>query len=207
MSERIALLTESEYEALRQLVEWARNTRGVGLINTPHALTTRVRRNRRKSSGGSLKHRWCTVVTVHDDHLICRPMDLDPETSSEADFAVAKPYDLRVSPFDTETIPNQDGTLLSYAYADEQSRTVTDTTDDSTEDQVIVPAYVESQTIGMTVDGETTPTFYPGSVILAVNGLSDGTRATYTDANGYEVAIEWMDVNLSGRAWTEDNGS
>jgi len=199
MSERIVLLTESEYDAVKALVEWARNTSGPNLINSPFALTSKPQARSRRGSGGGPKFRWCTVVTVHADHLICRPVDPAYPESSQADFRVAKPNELRQSDLDGETKPNQAGVLIKYTYAVGLTETRTASDDDGDEVQVVVPAYIPAQTI--------TGVFYPGSLILAISGLSQGTRVTYVDGNNKTVTVDWLDVNLNGRAFAEDNGS
>jgi len=138
-----------------------------------------------------------TVVTVFDDYLTCRPLNIE---GADNDIYVAKPWDLRKTPFDTETMPNQDGTLMSFAYSttSTQARTVTDTTDDSTEDQVIVPAYVEKQTISEIV--------YLGSQIT-VQRVAFGPGVSFTGSGNFDVEVEFEDMNRAGRAWAEDNGS
>ena len=138
-----------------------------------------------------------TVVTVFDDYLTCRPLNIE---GADNDIYVAKPWNLRKTPFDTLTMPNQDGTLMSFAYStvSTQARTVTDTTDDSTEDQVIVPAYVPKQTISEIV--------YPGSQIT-VQRVALGPGVSFTGSGNIEVEVEFEDMNRAGRAWAEDNGS
>ncbi len=195
MSERIVLLTESDHAVLVALVEWARNSRGIGLINTPWSLTTSPRRRGRRSRGG-VKFRWCTVVTVHDDHLDCRPVDGPYPESSFADFTVAKPSELRKTLTDGLTIPNQEGVLIEDTYPQHVSTSRTASDDEGDEEQVIVPAYVPAQT---TDDG----VFHPGSLILAIS-VAD-TRVTYAGANGQTIAVTWLDMNINGRAWAEND--
>lgn len=136
----------------------------------------------------------CTVVSIEADYLVCRPINI---TGAGADFYVAKPWELQQTPFDTKTLPNKDGTLLSYAYTDTQARTVTDTTDDSTEDQVIVPAYVPAQTISDVA--------YTGTRIT-VQRVAFGTGVAFAGSGGMTVEVEFEDMNRAGRAWAEDNG-
>jgi hypothetical protein len=193
--DQIVLLTAREYKALKELIEWARNSGGVGLVNTPFALTSRGRVKSRRSSGEGVKFRWCTVVTVHADHLICRPMDTTYPESSQADFPVAKPNELRKSEFDGVTKPNQDGVMITYSYAEGQTETRTAEDDEGEEEQTVVPAYVPAQTIG--------GVFYPGSMLLVMSGLSQGTRVTYQNAANQPVVVRSIDVNLNGRAFAE----
>lgn len=136
----------------------------------------------------------CTVVSIEADYLVCRPINI---TGAAADFYVAKPWELQQTPFDGETLPNKDGTLLSYAYTGTQARTVTDTTDSSTEDQVIVPAYVPAQTISDVT--------YTGTRIT-VQRVAFGTGVTFAGSGGMTVEVEFEDMNRAGRAWAEANG-
>jgi hypothetical protein len=74
------------------------------------------------------------VMSVGDNHLVCQLWDFETLTADGTDVKIAKPYLLRLSPFDGTT---QQG--ITYAYTDGASRNADDATND--EDQVIVPAY------------------------------------------------------------------
>lgn len=65
------------------------------------------------------------LVSVEDDHLIC-------EGENSTEVLVAKPYELRVNPWDGNTING-----VSYAYTDAVTRVA-----DGTETQHVIPAYV-----------------------------------------------------------------
>ena len=149
-----------------------------------------------------------TIVSIQDDYLVCRPLNVE---SAGDDIFVAKPWGLRKTPFHGLTMPNQDGTLMSYDYTSTQARTVTDESDSSTEDQVIVPAYVPAQTAAIPDPdgGADIPTAFTGSEIT-VQRVAFGPTASFTrDGSGgtITVEIEWEDMNRDGRAWAEDNGS
>jgi len=136
----------------------------------------------------------CTVVSVHDDHLICR---LPNQQNNSADFPVAKPWKLRRTTYDGVTRPWIDGTLRTWTYVDEQSRTQQNVSTGDTEGQVIVERYVWGMTIGSTD--------YVGDE-LTVQRVAGGTGVTYTDsATGYVVTVDFEDVNRDGRAWSLDN--
>lgn len=121
------------------------------------------------------------VKSIDNDHLVCRLWD--GETQGTADIRVAKPYELRVTPFNLKTI---DG--FSYVYPSvSYERTVTDTSDSSTEDQVIVPEY------RLPVDD------YEGCIIYAITPVMGLT----VELNSTETV--WLDINADGRAWAESD--
>lgn len=74
------------------------------------------------------------VMSVSDDHLVCQAWNWSDATASGVDVNVAKPYTLRLSPFDGE---EQNG--ITYTYTDGENRNADDGS--SSEDQIIVPAY------------------------------------------------------------------
>lgn len=176
------------------------NITGEGVINSPAGVTISPRRPDRAPNAGDYPLERCYVVTVYHDYLICRYTHIEPNeegiVDDSQDFPVAKPWGLRKTPFDGLTLPNEDAVLLSYSYdaTDKQKRTVTDTTDSSTEDQVVVPKYVPTQTIS--------GTYYPGSEIV-VRKLREGAGVTTDD----DEVCEYEDANHDGRWWAEDNGS
>jgi hypothetical protein len=74
-----------------------------------------------------------SLVTHNNDYLVC-------EDSAFNTFSVAKPYELRRTPFDTETING-----VTYTYASASERSATDGVD--TETQYITPDYVAGHEI------------------------------------------------------------
>lgn len=135
-----------------------------------------------------------TVVEVFDDYLKCRPLN---QTEATADLFVAKPWDLRKSPRDGVSYADEDGELYTEAWTagETQVRTVTKTSDSSTEDQVTTPQYVPRQTISGTV--------YVGSQ-LTIERMPVEERFNITDsATGYTIQLEWVDCNRAGRAWAK----
>jgi len=107
--------------------------------------------------------------SMSGDYLVCRTWD--GTTEGDTDVKVAKPYLLRESTTRTG---------YTYNYTGDQARTSTKTSDGSTEDQVIVPAYVEDDEIWAT---------------KADTGVTVGG-----------VDVTYIDLNLDARAWAKDVG-
>lgn len=200
MAEQGYILTAAEGKLLANTVKAVRGIRGDGVAAGDDGIFIRQRREGYSPTPGPYPVEVVTVVTDQGDYLTCRPYGITADAEGNIDDThnvnIAKPWDLRSSPFNTKTLPNKDGTLLSYAYTGDQARTVTDTTDSSTEDQVVVPAYVEEQTIS--------GTRYTGSQIV-VKRIREGTGVTATDSAGLTSIVEYEDANHAGRAWAEDN--
>jgi len=116
-----------------------------------------------------------TVVEVQGDYLICNPRTGNTDTDATRIF-VAKPYLLRTS------ITTRDS--IDYVEVDAQSRVATNA-DADTEDQVIVPSYV--------VD----------DIIYAINTISGGTDVESGSQTQTQEEIEWIDLNVDGRAWAK----
>lgn len=157
----------------------------------------------RKSSDGYYPHAtdevWCEVISVAEDWVVCRRLDLTDNTDSSLDFKVAKMLELQVSFTDGETIKTADDddelyTVSHNADPTLQKRTLTKVSDDTTEDQVIVPRYVSRDTIADEDSGE--DVVYHGSYIRARRPPC-GTRTVDDDG----VAIGWIDE--SPRAWAK----
>lgn len=92
----------------------------------------------------------------------------------DSDVFVALPYLLRRTPFDGAA---RNG--ISYSYGDNVSRTASLSGED--EAQVMVPSYVA------------------GDVIYAVRNSAGGTGVTANAA-----AVQWLDLNVDGRAWAKE---
>lgn len=107
------------------------------------------------------------VVSMEGDYLVCLPLNV----GAVENVKVAKPWDLRRTPFDGLTVNG-----ISYTYSSEGARTATA---GESEDQVVIPAY------------------FAGAEIYAVDDPIGGTGVT--DENAAEVT--YQDVNLAGRAW------
>ncbi len=136
--------------------------------------------------GEHYRHRHFRVVSTHDDYLTCRlHLSASDETLSD-DIAVAKPWHMRQSVFDGNTITYDDGSSYSYSYTSASARTVTDTSDSTTQDQVLVPDYI--------------PGVSAGEIIIAVSG-----NTGLTDSNG--DPITWTELNNAPRGWIEDPGA
>ena len=116
------------------------------------------------------------VTTVNDDTLTC--VTWDGTNLGTADITVAKPPELRKTGIDTVTFTLLRGTF-SYAWTSAQERVSTDTSDSSTETQVIIPPY---------------ETAHPLDIIFVA--IPEG---------GTNIAgVPLQDLNVAGRAWAEE---
>lgn len=140
------------------------------------------------------------VVNVFADYLQCRVYTagetMGVGTTSNELYKVAKPYVLQQTVWDGETLPNYEGTLLTYAYDSNdltgQTRDVTPS-GGSAETQVVVPGYRAEQVLSGTI--------YAGDVIRAsTNIIGWGGLAI----SGSTPAV-WMDDNVDGRMWAEED--
>jgi hypothetical protein len=136
------------------------------------------------------------ITAVLDDYLEGYPVDVTPDgdfIQGEATGAPAtrimKPYKLRKTPFDGQTIAIE-GTDITFAYnADNVTRTADD--DTTVETQKITPSYDVRVTDG-----------YRGDEILAIFvGITPGFTAGTGDVK--DPAI-WHDMNTDGRAWAKE---
>lgn len=106
---------------------------------------------------------------VEDDYLRCVAWDGEEETQPVV--FVAKPYELRKTPFDGVEVGG-----VFYTYASSIERNASEGV--ASETQVIVPAYL--------IDGE----------ILAIAPVAGGTGVAVDDS-----PVVWMDLNAGARAW------
>lgn len=157
----------------------------VGLVNS-------IERRRGRVRDGINAKMAVTIITVYNDYLVCRRLNA---TDASADIYVAKPWDLRALPRTAVSFPDKDGTLYTMAFTATQARTVTKTSDSTTEDQVTIPQYVPQQTISGTT--------YTGSQI-EIERMPVDERFNITDSlGGYTIELEWVDCNQAGRAWAK----
>ena len=116
------------------------------------------------------------VVTGESgDYLLAR--ELDTGTEGTRIFTVAKPYLLRMAPFDGET---RNG--ITYAYTDVNTRTATNEDDESITEVI-------------------TPSYQADDIIYAMTGITGGTGVYDED----DIEVEWVEVSgASGaRMWAE----
>lgn len=122
------------------------------------------------------------VKSLQNDYLVCRryspAVGTAVEVAGTVNIYVAKPYELRRTPFDGKTI-TYGSQIITYTYSDECTRIATD--GDDTETQVMTPLYF--------VDCE----------ILAVMNISGGTGLAVSD-----VPVMWEDLNTAGRFWARE---
>lgn len=126
--------------------------------------------------------RMFRLTSVSPDYI--EALEWDGETLAGTAVTIAKPWLLRKTPFDGESIG---GFSFGSFSADGTERTVTKISDSSTEDQIVVPAY--------TVAGGG----YDGDVIFAMRPVG-GTGAV----DGDDEPIVWQDLNADARAWAQE---
>lgn len=128
-----------------------------------------------KGSPLSSKPRSFIVISESYDYLTCHTWD--GTTEGTDDVLVAKPWFLRRAPFE-----GYERNGCTFAYTGVSSRTVTRTSDLSTEDQVILPSY------------EPKSASWPGDVIWAISAT------TLAFANPPNDPISLLEV-FSARQW------
>ena len=128
------------------------------------------------------------VQTEYADYVIAREaIGTDGLQIGDTDVKLAKPPELRQTEYEQEV----DGTI-TWAKTSVNERTATDSSDDSTEDQVIVPAFLTPDLNG---DGD-----FKGRLVLAVRGIANGTLV---DVDGEKVF--WQII--SAAAWAKDDSA
>lgn len=150
--------------------------------------------------GSNVSMKKFYVVEVRDNYMLCKS-DQATETGDEVNIALPPEFRKQVYDFSEtggtlkengdvdkdgykRTLPN--GRANRYEYLNVQKRKAIKYDDkDETEIQVIVPAYVEND------------------IIFAAQGIQGGTDATDKIDDEVEVAIDWQDLNVSGRAWSK----
>jgi hypothetical protein len=112
-------------------------------------------------------------VSMDGDFINCYSFVGDSVTTDL--IKIAKPYQLRRTPFDGETYNS-----IDYTYTSDIQRSATQSPD--TETQVVVPAYVV------------------GDLIFAVLYPLGGTGAKDNSSD----PVWWQDLNIDGRAWAKE---
>lgn len=146
-------------------------------INRPFSGVALPRQVRRKTKAGSgIEVQQMKVAAIGDDYITC--VTFNGTETGEEEITVAKPYELRRTPFDGESYNG-----IEYTYSDDVTREADDGS--TTETQVIVPEYVV------------------GDVIMAMRNITGGTGLVITMPDGTEEEIEWIEMN-SARAWAKE---
>lgn len=130
-------------------------------------------------SVGTLIIRQFQITGMDGDYFEAKAYDGTTQTGSA--IKIAKPFQLRRTPFDGEYIS---GLQVSYSYSSDTTRTATH--DDEDEEQLVIPKYL--------IDF---------SVIFAVKPVAGSTGVTWFDGEG-DVPIGWLDLNLDARAWARE---
>jgi hypothetical protein len=137
----------------------------------------------RAASGAVKRFR---VVSVDLDHIVCYEIGDDGIDGTD-EIKVAKPYKLRVTPFDGMTIA---GRTFSYppgpGAAQIRKVSIVVNGEPASENQTIIQIYQPA-------DGE-----YPGDEIYAVQTPDGGTGVVLDDGE----VLEWLDLNIDGRHWS-----
>ncbi|HXJ56929.1 MAG TPA: hypothetical protein VNU68_09715 [Verrucomicrobiae bacterium] len=104
-------------------------------------------------SGGSGKVQQYIVRSVENDFLTCNTWDGSTSTSGAEDVFIAKPYELRVSDWDGQTVTTY-GINIHYNYTDAVTR-IASAEDEADETQIVIPAYINDWSIieAMECDG------------------------------------------------------
>ncbi|NRA58251.1 MAG: hypothetical protein HRU13_09095 [Phycisphaerales bacterium] len=118
------------------------------------------------------------IVRALGDYLVCKVV-LETGEAGTATVNVAKPWQLRRTPFDGQTVNG-----IAYAYTGDNARTGTDS-EDNTEDQQVTPDY------------------FAGARILAIRGITGGTGVSVVQEQGGNVRPAWQDLNDAGRVWAQ----
>ena len=119
---------------------------------------------------------FAQVVAAYGDYLECTYYDPVADVAG-ATVYIAKPFMLRQTPFDGETITYLDGSSITYAYTTQRERAADDGVDSET--QVMTPDY------------------YVGEVIRA-------TRGNTGVVDGDTKRLGWEDMNTCGRFWAKE---
>jgi hypothetical protein len=137
----------------------------------------RIKPKPSRGGSGSLEQRMI-IKEIHDDWFLCLPYDKDgqhpaADVATSADYIkVAKPYELRLTPWDGQTV---DG--ITFDYSDESHRTATQ------------GAIIEQHVI--------VRPWYVGEIIVAATQITGGT-----DQDDFAAkALEWEDTNSAAHAW------
>jgi len=179
---------------------------GVGAVITAKRLHVLIDKHNSDARGGGMMPAVTDVpvgatqrfiiTAVQDDYVEGYPVDtvgdddyIQGELHGAEPTRIMKPYKLRKTPFDGETIEIE-GTDITFVYnADNVTRTADD--DTTVETQKITPSY------DVRVAGG-----YRGDEILAIFvGITPGYTAGTGDTK--DPAI-WHDMNTDGRAWAKE---
>lgn len=130
-----------------------------------------------KATAASVTVQRFKITAIYDDYLVCNPFTdpLADVPDTSQSVPVARPEALRAS------LASENG--LTFTYTDEQSRTADDGS--TTEAQVVVPTY------------------YVDAIIYAMKSITGGTGLRLDNAE--QTIVEWIDMNISGRAWAKDD--
>ena len=173
---------DSEVSALRSLTDWWSRT---GQRASSVVASNGNNGNGHKPDHSRARVRQFVVKSVGDDHLVCHSWN--GTTEGPDNINVAKPYDLRRTPFQGKTFSDfrGSGESIEVTYA-VGGRTRTLAHSDGTVTERIEPYW-------MGVDGD-----YVGDVIYAMSNVAGGNTTSVSDKD-----LQWTENNDSGRRWVE----
>ncbi len=164
------------FERLKKMLRWWENLRGQGGIEIVGAtINYRGRKGTGNVSGPAAQQ--LRYKSMQDDHIVCRSWN--GTTEGDTDILVAKPYYLRLSPFDGTT--NASGWLLTYINGQARTASKSGETDVS---QSIDPPYAVND------------------LIYAI-APSGGTAVTVS-ASPDDINVSLLDLNADARRWAYD---
>lgn len=149
---------------------------GEGILLSYTQQGTRIQINQKRLSSEPSEIKQFIVKSVNADTLTCH--EYDGTTEGNSDITVAKPWRLRRTPFDGQTIvfTDENGSNYSatYVYSSNVSR------------QVTIGSVIENQVV--------IPRFKIDFDIIFADQPSNGTGLT---------DVIWCDTNRDGRAWAK----
>jgi len=122
------------------------------------------------------------------DYLLCK--GYDPDTGRTfSEIKIAKPHLLQKTPFHEKTVTLRD-LEVTYEYLDQVGlRRAMATVEGNNED--------EWQRI--------TEDYFPGDILLAIRARASRSVDNTEWPDGSDPPFEWVDLNVSGRAWAVTN--
>lgn len=117
--------------------------------------------------------RQVIIKTIQDDYLECKPFENGAEDSSADTIYVARPFTLRRTPWDGQTVAG-----VSYSYTGSDAR-VASAAGEEDESQIIIPAYIADQSV------------------IIIGYLQYPIQLSVQ----LPLATRYFDMNTDGRAW------
>mgnify|MGYP003654520198 CR=1 FL=1 len=127
------------------------------------------------------------------DNLLCKPFSNGASSESDGFVTVARPYGLRKSETNGQTIEVPGVGVLSYVWTGLQARTVTRQSDGYVEEQEITESYIPALEDGARVR--------QGSIIIAMANVVGGTNQRQVVVGRGTQQVALIDSNNQAKAW------